>query len=210
MHGFDIYFAGEIAAGQNLAEVKARIGRAFRLSDDKLDALFCGKPVQIKANIKAEEAGKYRRVFRDAGGLVDIVPTGSKPQGSESSPASASQPEPASAGIQLLPANTGSLIDTAKPVAEFDLSSADHLSLLPADKIPPGNSVAEFDLSSADHLSLLPADKIPPDNSNEPSFDWENVSQIEVLPANTGSLEDCAEEGKPVPIPDISGMKLVD
>ena len=86
MHGFDIYFAGEIAAGQNLAEVKARIGKAFGLSDDKLDALFCGNPVRIKANLKAEEAGNYRQVFLDAGGLVVIVPTGSNPQDSRINP----------------------------------------------------------------------------------------------------------------------------
>lgn len=181
MHGFDVYFAGEIAAGQDLAEVKARIGKAFRLSDDKLDALFCGKPVRVKANVKAEEAGKYRQVFRDAGGLIDIVPTGSKPQVPESSPAPVSQPD----GIQLLPANTGSLIDTAKPVPKFDLSGVDHLDLAQANDTPLDNSVA-------------------------PSFDWEAVGDVEVLAANTGSLEDCSEEKKAVQIPDISGMKLVD
>ena len=183
MHGFDVYFAGEIAAGQNLAEVKTRIGRAFRLSDDKLDALFCGKPVRVKANIKAEEVGKYRQVFRDAGGLIDIVPAGSKPQVPDPSPASVSVSQPD--GIQLLPANTGSLIDTAKPVPKFDLSGVDHL-----------------DLAQTNDRLL--------DNAVTPSFDWEAVSDVEVLPANTGSLEDCAEEKKAVRIPDISGMKLVD
>lgn len=181
MHGFDVYFAGEIAAGHNLAEVKARIGRAFRLSDDKLDALFCGKQVRVKANIKAEEAGKYRQVFRDAGGLIEIVPAGSAPQVAESSPAPVSPPD----DIQLLPANTGSLIDTAKPVPKFDLSGVDHLDLAQADDTPLDNSVT-------------------------PSFDWEAVTDVEVLPANTGSLEDCSEQKKSVEIPDISSMKLVD
>lgn len=185
MHVFDIYFAGKIAAGQDLAKVKARIGSAFRLSDAKLDALFCGDPVRIKANLNAEEAGKYRKVFLDAGCLIEIVPAGSDPQGPEPSPAPSSQQEQTSDGIQLLPANTGSLIDTARPVAEFDLSSADH-------------------------LSLMPADETPADNSNEPSFDWDGISQIEILPANTGSLADCVEEKKAVPIPDISSMKLVE
>jgi hypothetical protein len=184
MHGLDVYFAGKIVAGQNPTEVKARIGQVFRLSDGKLDALFSGKPRRVKANLDIEEAEKYRQAFLKAGGLTSIVPTGSQPPVPEPSHAPLSPPESASDDIQLLPVNTGSLIDTAKPAAEFDLSNADH-------------------------LSLLPDNAVSPDTPVKPLFDWENISDVEVLPANTGSLEDCAGEKAAVQLPDISGIKLV-
>lgn len=182
MHGFDVYFTGEIVSGNNPAEVKTRIAKLFGLSDDRLDALFNGESQRIKTNIKADEAAKYHQAFLKSGALAAIVPTGSKPP--VPSPASSSLPEPAADNIQLLPANTGSLIDTAKPVAAFDLSSADQLSLSPAD---------------------MPSQE----TSIEPSFEWNNIRDIEVLPANTGSLEDCTEKKEATRIPDISGIKLV-
>ena len=185
MHGFDVYFAGEPLAGQDPAEVKARIGQLFRLSDDKLDALFSGKPRRIKANLDAEEAEKYRQVFLKAGGLVTIVPAGSNPPVPEPSRAPMSRPESAPDGIQLSPANTGSLIDTAKPITTFDLSSADH-------------------------LSLLPTNAPPPDTRVKASFDLKNAGHFEVLPANAGSLEDCSEKKAAVQLPDISSIKLVE
>ncbi len=185
MHGFDVYFAGKTATGQDPAEVKARIGRMFKLQDDKLEILFSGKPGRIKANLDAEEAEKYRRVFLKAGGLISIVPAGSNPPAPEPSHEPISGPEPAADGIQLSPANTGSLIDTAKPSTTFDLSSADH-------------------------LSLSPADALPPDAPVKASFDLENTSHFEILPANAGSLKDCSEKKAAVQIPDISSIKLVE
>lgn len=184
MHGFDVYFSGKTASGQDPAEVKARIGKVFRLPDDKLDILFSGKPARIKANLGAEEAEKYRQAFLKAGGLVSIVPTGSKPPDPKPSHEFSSQPESSPDEFQLLPANTGSLIDTAKPTAAFDSSSADH-------------------------LNLLPADALPQDTRGKATFDLEIVSQFEVLPANEGSLEDCSEKKAAVQIPDISNIKLV-
>ena len=185
MHGFDVYFAGETLAGQDPAEVKARIGRVFKLSDDKLEILFSGKPGRVKANLDAEEAEKYRRVFLKAGGLISIVPAGSNPSAPEQSHEPTSRPEPTPDGLQLSPANTGSLIDTAKPTTKFDSSSADN-------------------------LSLLPADTLPPDTPVKASFDLENTGHFEVLPANAGSLEDCSEKKAAVQIPDISNIKLVE
>ena len=147
--------------------------------------LFSGKPGRVKANIDAEEAEKYRRVFLKAGGLVSIVPAGSNPSAPEQSHEPTSRPEPAPDGLQLSPANTGSLIDTAKPTTTFDSSSADN-------------------------LSLLPADTLPPDARAKVSFDLENTGHFEVLPANAGSLEDCSEKKAAVQIPDISSIKLVE
>ena len=183
MHGFDIYFSGETIAGEDPAEVKTRIAELFGLSDDKLEALFSGKPRRIKTNISSDEAAKYRQAFFKTGALVGIVPTGSGPP----PPASAAtpRPEPAKDDIQLFPANTGSLIDTAKPTPEFDFSRADQLSLAP---------------------SGTPTEDI----QDEPAFDWSSVRDVEVLPPNTGSLEDCTENKQTVEIPDISKIKLVE
>jgi hypothetical protein len=76
---YDVYFSGAIIKDNDPAEVKRKIGAIFKLQGEKLDRLFSGKPIPIKKGIDMDRAIKFRVTFRDAGGLVDIVPAGDQP-----------------------------------------------------------------------------------------------------------------------------------
>ncbi|MCU7876071.1 MAG: hypothetical protein KZQ84_04580 [Candidatus Thiodiazotropha sp. (ex Lucinoma borealis)] len=73
---YDVYFSGAILKENDPKEVKRKIGAMFKLDGEKLDRLFSGKPIPIKKGLDMDRAIKFRVAFRDAGGLVDIVPTG--------------------------------------------------------------------------------------------------------------------------------------
>ncbi len=241
MHKFDIYFAGELVAGQDSTEVKANIGRVFKLSGNKLEVLFAGKPVCIKTNINAENAGKYRRAFLKAGALIRVAPAGSKPPPPQHAPRPLSQPDPGQTedGMQLLPTNTGSLIDTAIPRAEFDLSGPDQFSLSPTGALlQVGLAMPVFNWDDIEHVEVLPANTgsleefssavtpvdIPDitqlhtvdggnlsDGTEQPApVNMPSIGHLQAAPANTGTLKDCTREKTPVKLPDISGIILVD
>lgn len=241
MHDFDIYFAGEIVAGKAPADVKSNIGKMFKLTGSKLEALFSGYPVRVKANLKAEEAGKYRQAFLNAGGLISVVPAGSTPPVPERAPAFSPQPSTGYKGdeMQLFPANTGSLIDTATPIDEYNLATADQFSISPAGALLPDSSAAPaYDWDEISHMEVLPANsgsleefempKKPvdiPDTSNLHTVDGGDLSEgaerpaavdipstdhLQATPPNTGSLEDCVEEKTPVQLPDTTGIILAD
>ncbi|MCU7932208.1 MAG: hypothetical protein KZQ90_15505 [Candidatus Thiodiazotropha sp. (ex Codakia rugifera)] len=73
---YDVYFSGAILKDNDPKEVKRKIGAMFKLDGEKLDRLFSGKPIPIKKGLDMDRAIKFRIAFRDAGGLVDIVPAG--------------------------------------------------------------------------------------------------------------------------------------
>ena len=194
MKSFDIYFCGDILGSHDLAQVKANLGKQFKLTGGKLDALFSGKPVRIKSAVDVDTAGKYREVFRRAGGIVEIVPAGQPPMGAAvAKPAPAAQPrtaapvEPASppsaapdGEMELLPARTGSLIDVARrepPPVEADIDQFD--------LAPVGSPFPE-------HEPVPPANIV--------------TDHIQAAPPNSGSLEEFAQHKEPVAIPDISTM----
>ena len=84
--------------------------------------------------------------------------------------------------MTLLPANTGSLEECAQEITPQPLPDISHLSLASAG--------------------------VALDESTEPEpleIDTDNLS---MQPANTGSLEECAKEVEPYPVPDISHLDL--
>ncbi len=199
---FDIFFSGQILDGHDLAEVKTQVGKIFKVEGKKLERLFSGKATCIKAGVDAATASKYRKVFRDAGALVDIKSTAD--QGEQAAESAATDTEPKiqpvaalatdraeeiqptaeqdASGMTLLPANTGSLIDCAKEV------------------IPqPIPSTIELELTSAG-ATIDESEPPPPAN-----IDTDGLS---LNPPNSGSLEEFQRELNPIPIPDISGLSL--
>jgi len=148
---FDIIFSGQIMEGNNLDEVKRKIGVIFGANDDLLGKLFSGKPVIIKSGVDDEAATKYRVAFRKAGALIEIKP--SKEKTTSASPS----PKEASNELTLLPANTGSLIDCAKDVTPQPIPDIDHISLASTGVIideSPDQEPAQIDISD---LTLNPS-----------------------------------------------------
>ncbi|MGD2119750.1 MAG: hypothetical protein PVG66_15435 [Chromatiales bacterium] len=106
---FDIYFSGQLLPGNELAEVRAKIGKLFKASDKMLDQLFSGKPVKIKKAVDMDKAVKYRVSFRDIGALVEIRPA------QEAATAAAGIPDVAPAKPAATP--TAASATASKPAA---------------------------------------------------------------------------------------------
>lgn len=178
---YDIFFSGRILDDASLEEVKARIGKLFNTSGEQLEQLFSGEQTKIKNAVDQETAIKYRVAFRNAGALVEIRSTEAVAGKPEESQTAAAA---AGAGMVLLPPNTGSLIDCASPVEPAPIPDISELSLA-----SPGAVM---------------------DQTPEPPAANIDTSQLQLAPANTGSLEDCQVPREPAPLPDISELKLVE
>ena len=73
---FELVFRGDIRPGQNLPEVKERLGKLFKADAKTIENLFSGRPRALKKNLDKTTAEKYRVAILQVGALVDIQPTG--------------------------------------------------------------------------------------------------------------------------------------
>jgi hypothetical protein len=229
---FDIYFSGEIIEGNDPRRVQEGVGQIFKLSGDKLDTLFSGKPRRIKKNLNVEQSGKFREVFRKVGALVHIVPAGqtlqeNSPRKVEETPALWSL-MPAGADLNPLPRKGEKEISIAADAGK-DLKMAP-VSPMPAQAEPPPANIdtGKLDVSPAQSGSLeefveeKPATPLPDISSlditrddkpiqpetSSPAEELPDIGHLQAEPANTGSLEDCIQEKEPVPIPDTENLSL--
>lgn len=70
-----IIFSGQVQEGHDLNDVKARIGKLFKIHDQaKLEMLFSGKAITLKKDMAPIEAEKYQAAIIKAGALVVIDP----------------------------------------------------------------------------------------------------------------------------------------
>ena len=69
---FNVVFRGDILPGQNLVEVKQRVGQLFKLDDAKLAAVFSGKPVVLKKDCDLATAEKIKAALTKAGAESEI------------------------------------------------------------------------------------------------------------------------------------------
>jgi len=181
---FNIFFSGQIIEGHNEAEVRAKIGRIFKANPKQLKQLFSGEPVKIKSGVDLDKAVKYRVTFRDAGALVDIKPistasTAQPPVKTTTQPSPATQDE-----VELLPPQTGSLIDCAPEGIPAAIPNIDNIML--------GNNTAPLDETE------------PP-----PPADID-TSNLTLSTPNTGTLEDCQQPVEAAELPDISALEMVE
>lgn len=231
---FDVYFSGEILEGRDIHQVREAVGKLFKLSGDKLDALFSGEAKRIKKDLSVDQSGRFREVFREAGAIVDIVIAGQKPP-------LAPPPTPVAAiqdsGLQLAP--VGSILVAAPGNAESVIPSAtaetSSLEIAPIGPVPAEPSPPPADIDTG-NLQAEPADSgsledYAPDVEPAPLPDTSSLeiikddqpiqedgldaaesipdtSHLEAAPAKTGTLEKFTQDIKPVPIPDISNLSL--
>ncbi len=71
---FEVAFSGEIRAGENPEDVKARVGKMFNADESKITQLFSGRRVVIKKNIDQQTAAKYEVALNKAGAECEIKP----------------------------------------------------------------------------------------------------------------------------------------
>ena len=71
---FHVVFSGEIAAGQTLAAVKAKIAALYKVPVERCDSMFTGRVVTIKGDLDAQAAQKYKTAFEKTGAICRIEP----------------------------------------------------------------------------------------------------------------------------------------
>jgi len=69
---FEVAFSGQIKAGADLQQVKAKVGAMFKADETKLAHLFSGKRMVIKKNIDQAMANKYKVALDNAGAVCEI------------------------------------------------------------------------------------------------------------------------------------------
>ncbi|WP_428603325.1 hypothetical protein [Sedimenticola sp.] len=183
---YNIFFSGKTVEGADLVKVKQNLAKIFNTGSEQLEYLFSGKSVKVKNGVDQETAIKYRVAFRNAGALVEIQSADpiSKPSPTTNETQQNRQQPTDDAGMTLLPARTGSLIDCAPIVQPAPLPDISDLSLASPEK--------------------------PLDESTPPPPLQIDISNLELSPAKTGTLEDCQIKRQPVKLPDISQLAIAE
>lgn len=169
---FDISFSGSLKADADPAWTREQLRVLFKLDEPGLDRLFSGRPVLIKRNVDAATAARYKRVFDEAGAVVDILAAGeSKPSTSAGSGAETTSASPSTegsdkpSGLSLAP--MGGFLEEPPEVKMMELDIS-HLSLVPG----PEWSLADcepdppdIDPPDTSHLKLTDID-VPSDDES--------------------------------------------
>lgn len=180
---YDIFFSGRTVEGADPATVKRNLAKTFNMGSEQLEYLFAGNSVKVKGGVDQETAIKYRVAFRNAGALVEIQsadPVADSGNVAPPPPSPGQNPEE----LTLLPPRTGSLIDCAPAIQAAPLPDISGLSLA-----NPG--------------ALL-------DEAPTPVARPIDTSNLELAPANSGSLEEYQIKKQPAKLPDISQLSILE
>jgi len=184
---FEIAFSGQIAAGQDPDQVRARIGAMFKAGDDKLAQLFSGKRIVIKKNVDRQTAEKYRQAINKAGAECEIVSLNpvqeaatavAEPPQAPAPATSSPAPRPAMDHEVPMPPQTVPLHITAEEIPDLDVTIA-----------PPGSDLEQLE------EEVGPIPEVP--------------DGISLAPVGTDLGVAAEKQAEPV-LPDTSGLSLVD
>jgi hypothetical protein len=232
---YNIYFAGQLLEGYELASVRATIGRLFKADAATLDKLFSGTSQLVKRNCDKATALKYKQAMEQAGArpIIKAAPR------EATNPAAAPKPMTAAEKIAALaaapapgvrPEATAEPAPKGEPIPDgtIQLTPAGTAVLRPQERRGPvASTVSSPDLDVAARGQRLsdakPAPPPPaPDTShltagsvgellpNLPSglapLD-PDTSAIELAPDGT-DFSDCAAAPAAAPQLDLSGLDL--
>jgi hypothetical protein len=88
---YNVYFAGQLRAGHDLASVRDQLARLFKADTATLDKLFSGKPQLVKRDCDKATALKYQQAMEQAG-AVPIIKSLAQPAESEAESEAAAAP----------------------------------------------------------------------------------------------------------------------
>ncbi len=187
---FEVAFAGEIADGADLDDVKAKVGKMFNADADKLAALFSGKRIVIKKNIDQATAAKYRTALNRAGAVCEVKPMG----GGAAAAAPAANP----AAAKSAPA------ETAPAPAAQQYEAGDYGDVPPPPQTDPlGITPDQIEDLAVDIAPVGSELQSAYDTAEEPQID---ISALDVAPVGA-DLSDGKKQAEPPP-PDTSGITL--
>ncbi len=70
----DVFFRGDLVAGQKVTEVRERLQKLFKANDEQMQRMFSGRPVAIRRGIDPVAAKQYQETMNNAGALVELRP----------------------------------------------------------------------------------------------------------------------------------------
>jgi hypothetical protein len=71
---YRVVFEGEIVQGQDVEEVKKKLAALCKVSDEKIEKYFQGRPMLIRSDVDYQTAVKYQTAFRSAGAVCIAEP----------------------------------------------------------------------------------------------------------------------------------------
>jgi len=184
---FEVAFSGNINAGANLDEVKARVAKMFNADDAKLGQLFSGKRIIIKKNIDQATAAKYKTALNRAGAECEVKPIGGEPAAAQTAQAAPKPKSPAAAPAVV--------IETSYDGEVAPPPQTDPLGI-------SGDQIEDLEASIAPVGSELQDDYKEPE---APEFDLDG---LDVAPV--GSELDIAKRKPDPPPPDTAGITMAD
>lgn len=185
---FEVAFSGEIRAGENADDVRARVGKIFNADDTKLAHLFSGKTIVIKKNIDQQTAAKYKAALNKAGAECEI--RSMNPAQPVSEPASPSQ--------QSVTQPDAAPAVAAEPVDYGDIPP-------PPQTDPLGITAEQIDDLS---VSIAPVGSDLQNDIKQPEAPQIDTSGFEVAPV--GSTIGVAKKEPDPPPPDTTGLSMAD
>lgn len=196
---FEISFSGQISAGANPVEVKARVGKMFNADDAKLAQLFSGKRMVIKKNVDHATASKYKTALNRAGADCEITSM----NGTSISTPAATEPVAASSD----PVAVASVTTTApEPAASQVFEAVGGGEVAPPPQIDPlgisGDDIEDLAATIAPVGSELQSEI---KETAAPDID---TSGFDMAPV--GSELSSAEKKPDPPPPDTSGISMAD
>jgi len=186
---FEVAFSGQIRAGENADDVKARVGKMFNADEAKIAQLFSGNRIVIKKNVDQQTAAKYQSALNKAGAECEVK--------------SMSSPVEASVAAAPPPAETPA---AATPPTPVPATPADYGDIAPPPQTDPlgitGDDIEDLAASIAPVGSVL-KDNIEPVEA--PQID---ISEFDVAPV--GAVIGVAKKQPDPPPPDTSGLSMAD
>lgn len=205
---FQVVFRGQVAEGLTVTQVRERLAEQFRLSAERLDALFSGRPVVLKKGLDQAGAERLQNIFGKAGAVCEIremaesqqsaASPGSSTTSSNSSAEAATSERPAAAEPAETAARGGATTDQAPARAEG----------IAGTEVADDPNETIVNLPIPDDLSGLeidPAERYVPPGEPEP-VPKIDTSGLEIVD-DSGPLQPRDDTAEP-PAIDISGLDL--
>ena len=123
---FDLLFRGEIASGEDIDQVKAKIATSFKLDEAAVQKLFSGAVISLKRNINRAAAERIHQRLTAAGALAKIVPHISNKSASNQPDA---DDQASDKGFSLAPLGSNVLENAGIPEQDQPPIPVDHLNL---------------------------------------------------------------------------------
>ncbi|MFN2329684.1 MAG: hypothetical protein ABR612_12280 [Chromatocurvus sp.] len=191
---YNIHFAGDIADGESIDEVRRKVGALFNAREATLDKLFSGKKQLIKRNCSRDEALKYQSAMQRAGALATI--TIANPDGDSATTDAGTSP---SQPVATQPPQTRS---KAQDQSELSLTPAGTEVLQPDERqtVPRRDmDLSAFSVAAAGERLGAPEPQAPPPP---------DTSHLTV--ADAGEAIPRLANAAPPPAPDTSALTLAD